>query len=365
MTEKSMTDKFRVGFIGVGRPWKSEGATGFGMAYEHARGYEESGQCELVACADINEENGQAFAEKTGAGKVYTDYPKMMAEQNLDIVSICTWPHLHAPMTIAAAEAGVKAIHCEKPMATSWGEAREMARVCDERGVNLTFNHQRRFLQPFHIARELAHDGTIGELRRLEGQCGDMYDWGTHWLDMFFFYNNETPAEWVLGQVDSRQERKVFGVPLETQAVCRFKFQNGVDGLLETGHGSGGAVAHRLIGTDGIVEVRNDAPHVRVLSAKALGWRDIEQPDNLHGPDMVVRAIKDIVDALATGRESMLSARNALRATEVIFATYESSRRRARIDLPLTTSDNAFVSMLSDGLVGASWTGAGNRGAGL
>jgi predicted dehydrogenase len=361
-----MTDqKFRVGFIGVGRPWKSEGATGFGMAYEHARGYQESGQCELAACADISEENGKAFAEKTGTAKVYTDYPAMLAEQNLDIVSICTWPHLHAPMTIAAAEAGVKAIHCEKPMATSWGEAREMARVCDERNVKLTFNHQRRFLQPFQIAKRLAHDGTIGELRRIEGQCGDMYDWGTHWLDMFFFYNRETPAEWVLGQVDSRQERKVFGVSLETQAVCRFAFQNGVEALLETGHGTGGPTAHRLIGTEGIIEVRNDAPHVRFLSAQKPGWQTVDQPDNLHGPDMVTRAIKDIVQALATGEESMLSARNALRATEVIFATYESSRRRARIDLPLTTEDNAFVSMLSDGLVGASWTGAGNRGAGL
>ena len=348
-----MTDqKFRVGFIGAGRPQNTEGATGFGMAYQHADGYVRTGQCELVAVSDLSAENAQAFADKYGIPHTYGDYPAMLAAGNLDIVSICTWPHLHAAMTIAAAESGVKAIHCEKPMATSWGEAREMARVCEERGVHLTFNHQRRFLGPFGKARDLVDAGEIGKLVQIEGNCGDLYDWGTHWLDMFFFYHHETPAKWVLAQIDSREEKKVFGVPLENQGLCEFQFEDGVRAFLATGRDSHEAVAHRLIGTEGIVEVLWDAPFVRVLNAKSGGWRVIEQPDNLHGPDSVERAMADVVDALATGRESMLSARNALRATEVIFASYESSRRRGRVDLPLATEDNAFVSMLEAVMVG-------------
>ena len=352
-----MTEQpFRVGFIGAGRPWKSEGATGFGMAYQHADGYVRTGRCELAAVSDLNAENAQAFADKYGIPKTYGDYPAMLAEEKLDMVSICTWPHLHATMTIAAAEAGVKAIHCEKPMATSWGEAREMARVCEERGVKLTFNHQRRFLAPFGKARDLVDAGEIGKLVQIEGNCGDLYDWGTHWLDMFFFYHHDTPAKWVLAQIDSREEKKVFGVPLENQGLCEFQFEDGVRAFLATGRDAQETAAHRLIGTEGIVEVLWDAPYVRVLNASSGGWRVIEQPDNLHGPEGVERAIADVVDALATGRESQLSARNALRATEVIFAAYESSRRRGRVDLPLTTEDNAFVSMLEAGQVGHART---------
>src|SRR3954451_9912095 len=141
-------------------------------------------------------------------------------------------------MVIAAAEGGAKAIHCEKPMAPTWGEARAMARACDERRVQLTFNHQRRFLAPFQTARQLVRDGAIGDLRRIEGACGDIIDWGTHWLDMFFFYNGETPAEWVIGQIDSREDRSVFGLPLETQGLCQVKFQNDVRGVLFTGYDS-------------------------------------------------------------------------------------------------------------------------------
>jgi predicted dehydrogenase len=344
--------RFTVGFIGVGRPRSTEGATGFGMAYEHADGYLQSGRCDIVACADINEDNAKAFAEKYGAKRVYTDYHKMLSDGGLDFVSISTWPHLHAEMVIDAARSGVKAIHCEKPMSVTWAEAKEMVRVADENHVKLTFNHQRRFLAPFGEAKKLAHNGTIGELVRIEGNCNDMYDWGTHWLDMFFFYNNETPAEWVIGQIDSRTERKVFGVALENQGVCDFRFKNGVRGLLQTGRDNYEPAAHRLIGTEGIVEVRWDAPYVRYMSNKTTGWQIVEQPDHLHGPNGVERAMADIVDALATGRDSMLDAHNAIRATEVIFATYESSRRRARIDLPLTIEDNPFLSMLEKGEIG-------------
>ena len=343
---------FRVGFIGVGRPWNTEGSTGFGMAYQHADGYTQTGRCTLAACADLSDGNAQAFAEKYGVPHTYSDYHKMLAEEKLDIVSVCTWPHLHAPMTIAAARAGVKAIHCEKPMAPTWGDAKEMARVCDEHGVRLTFNHQRRFLGPFQAARKQVAAGAIGELIRLEGNCGDIYDWGTHWLDMFFFYHNETPAQWVMAQIDSREAHNVFGVALENQALCEFQFADGVRAFLATGRDADEPAAHRLIGTEGMIEVRGDAPHVRLMNAQTAGWQTVEHEDDLHGPHAVEWAMADIVDALATGRESMLSARNALRTTEVIFAAYESSRRRGRVDLPLTTEDNAFLSMLAAGEIG-------------
>src|SRR5438477_9270067 len=125
-----------------------------------------------------------------------------------------------------------------------------MARACDERGVQLTFNRQRRFLAPFQAARQLVRDGEIGDLRRIEGACSDMIDWGTHWLDMFFFYNEETPAAWVIGQIDSRQERSIFGLPVEDQGLCHFKFRNEVRAVLFTGFEAQIGCANRLEGSE-------------------------------------------------------------------------------------------------------------------
>ena len=74
----------------------------------------------------------------------------------------------------------------------------------------------------FQKARQLLRSGAIGQLQRMEATCPNMFDWGTHWFDMLFFYNDETPAEWVIGQIELRGSEKVFGVPVEGQAFpCR------------------------------------------------------------------------------------------------------------------------------------------------
>jgi UDP-N-acetylglucosamine 3-dehydrogenase len=78
---------------------------------------------------------------------------------------------------------------------------------------------------------------------------------------------------------------------------------------------------------------------LRVRGKGDAGWRDVhvqvtdEAQENLS--EVVGRGVLDLIDALKTGREPELSARRALRATELIFATYESSRRGGRVELPL------------------------------
>jgi len=336
---------FKVGIIGCGRRGKA-----------HARGYAASRDAEIVACADPNRENAEALAkeQKVPESKVYADYERMLEVEEPDVVSICTWPGLHAQMVIDSAEAGVKAVFCEKPMAPTWGESKRLYQACVDSGVVIAFCHQRRFGATFIKAKELANDGTIGELHRVEGYCSNLFDWGTHWFDMFFFYNNEEPAEWVMGQIGWEEERTVFGVPVETHGLSYVKWRNGVYGLLVTGPDVGRPGSNRLIGTKGIIEVKGSA--LRVMHEGASGW---EEPDltGVVPPGYTIAqattlAVLDLIDCLKTGREPVLSGRKALQATELIFATYESSRRRARIHLPLDIEDSPLLTMLGTGMIG-------------
>ena len=350
MTSKSDSAAYRVGIIGCGRPLRSEGATGFGMAHRHAMGYAASPHTELVALADISLENAEAFKKEHGGDAIYQDYQRMLAEADLDIVSVCVWPHLHAEMVLAAAEAGVQAIHCEKPIAPTFGEARRMVESCERNRVQLSFNHQRRFTPPFGAARRLLREGAIGSLQRIEGRCPDMNDWGTHWFDMMHFYNDETPAAWVMGQIDISEIRTIFGMAHETQGISHIRFQNGVDGLLVTGLDLPTGAANRLLGSDGIIEVGvSQKIGIRILNDQSSGWRNIDTEGTIHELDAVQKGIIDLVEALRDGREPELSGRRALRAAELTFATYESSRRRGRVDLPLDIDDSPLQTMLASG----------------
>ena len=342
--------KLRVGVIGTGNPAQGASRMGFAMAYQHADAYAKLGNCQLVACADIKAENAEAFAEKYQVPNIYLSHQAMLAQEDLDLVSICVWPHLHAQMAIDAVESGVRAIHSEKPMADTWDNARQMAGVAAEKSVQLTFNHQRRFGKPFSMAKDLLKAGEIGDLLRLEAACGDIYDYGTHYIDMFGFYNQDLPAKWVMGQIDYRTENLVFGATVENQAIALWEYENGVFGMIATGMGDRAIGVHnRLIGTKGIIEVGVGNVHLRIRQDQGE-WKNIDTAgEHLHGPGYIDRAIADVVTSLEARIESELSARRALNATEIIFAVYESSRRRGRVDLPLNIGDNPLVAMVESG----------------
>ena len=346
---------FRVGFIGTGKDPDKPGRTGYAMAYQHAAGYRAAGEkCQMVACADLVRERAEAFAERFGLDRVYTDYHEMLAAEELDIVSVCTWPHLHEQMVVDCAEAGVRAIHCEKPMASTWGGAKRMARVCQEKGVRLTFNHMRRFGRPFRLAKELLDAGEIGRLQRIESGFGNLYDYGSHNFDMCGYFNDQVPGEWVIAQIDYTKEALIFGAHNENAALALWKYANGVCGYTATGLGHDVVGAHqRLIGEEGVIEVGpagERAPMLRIRRTGDAHWEAIDcGGEHCHGPGYHERGVVQIVQCLEDGTTSELCAANALQATEIIFACWESSRRRGIVHLPLDVDDNALAAMVESG----------------
>lgn len=340
--------KWKVGLIGCG-----------GRGRGHARGYMASPDVELVACADPVAENAKKLSEEFGVARTYSDHMEMLQKEKPDIVSVCVWTGLHLPLIRDAVAAGVKAIHAEKPMAPTWGDSKEIYRLVTDAKVLTTFCHQRRFAPHYVKTVELLHAGAIGEIVRFEGRCPNMFDWGTHWFDMLFYFNDDEPAESVLAQIDAEgPPRTAFAIPVENQGVSVISYKNGRQGIILTGMSKGPGEDLRIIGTEGVIEIlahRN--PPLRMLRSAGSGW---ELPDlstvTPKGDDTVL-SVLDLIDCLKTGREPKLSVHNAIRATELIFATYESSRSRKRIDLPLQTDDSALLTMLEQGVIGPNRKG--------
>lgn len=339
----------KVAIIGCGRPQISP--QGFGMAHRHWAGYAASGRCTLAAVADIRRENAESFvAEHAPQAAIFTDYREMMAAVRPDLVSVCLWPHLHAEAVCALAPFKPRAILCEKPMDNHWDAALRMHEVCREHGVLLGINHQRRFNLPIAKARELLDQGEIGRLLRLEGAWGTLADSGTHVIDLMFFFNHDTPADWVLGQIDTRNSTRVFGAINPGHGVTAFRFKNGVRALYHFGqdHRDLGALL-RLTGEQGEIEIGFDAPWLRIRRAGQPAWEIVDTGENIHDDKAIYRGIAEILACLDSGAVPQLASERALRATEVIFATYASAGRRARIDLPLPPGPCVMLSLLASG----------------
>ena len=255
---------------------------------------------------------------------------------------------------VAAARAGVKGIYCEKPMADTWRGAKTMVEVCDAHGVKLAFNHQRRYGAPFRKAKALLDGGEIGNLQEVSFGAGNLYDYGSHLFDLCNYFNDERPAKWMIAQIDYRHESLVFGAHNENQAFALWQYENGVHGVASTGAGAGLINCHnRLVGDRGVIEIGPFGEGLPVLRIKRQGRTEWEAIDcgreDCHGPGYIERAIADFVEKLIRGEDSELCGRNALRATELIFAAWESSRRRGRVDLPLDVPGNALEEMVAQG----------------
>jgi predicted dehydrogenase len=335
------------------------------MAHRHAPGYQALGdKCKIVACCDLAPERAKAFADAFGVPATYTDYHEMLEKERLDMVSICTWPHLHEQMTVDCAEAGVKAVHCEKPMAITWGGCKRMVRACEENGVQLTFNHMRRFGGPFRKAKALLDAGEIGDLVLMQYGESNLYDGGTHHMDMQGFFNDQKPAVWAIAQIDYRTEMLVFGSHNENVAYGLWKYENGVFGQCVTGVRDAAAAVvgayDKLIGTEGVIEVGPlpvgpERPLLRIKRKSSTEWESIDtEGEGLHGRNDVplayhMRAVAHAVECLESGTEPEHGAKNALRSTEIIFACWESSRRRGMVEMPLDVEDNPLAALVESG----------------
>lgn len=116
----------------------------------------------------------QEFATRFGWEHYTTDWREVVADPEIDLVDIAAPNDLHAPIALAAAEAG-KAIFCEKPLARDLAEALEMLRAVERAGVPhmVCFNY--RFLPAIRLAKRLIDEGLIGKIRQFRALY--LQDW--------------------------------------------------------------------------------------------------------------------------------------------------------------------------------------------
>ena len=144
--------KLKVGVIGVG-----------GIARTHMPGWEASEHAEVVAGADINEAVLQPWGEKYTVSKLFTDSADLFRDPDIDIIDICTPNNYHAPLSIAAMQAG-KHVLCEKPLAPTPAAIRDMIASRDASGKMLMTAQHFRFRGSSKAMKAEIEAGAVGDI---------------------------------------------------------------------------------------------------------------------------------------------------------------------------------------------------------
>ncbi|MBI4552678.1 MAG: Gfo/Idh/MocA family oxidoreductase [Candidatus Latescibacteria bacterium] len=305
----------------------------------------------LVAICSRREEQARYSAQQFGAELATTSFEQVLRHPGVEAVHLCVPHDLHAPMAIAAADAG-KHILTEKPIAMTVEDADRMIEAADRVGVVLMVSHNQRFLQHHQRAKDLVASGTIGEVflcrgvfqgyspikgwRHKVAQVGGgvLIDSGIHRIDLL---------RWIVGEVASVQGESGRFIHQEMEgedtAVILLRFVTGAIGQVICSWGVKTPIRDEslvLCGTKGTIWAENSTLSLRMAVEEAPGQMGPIQDESLLAvsyPDSVKLAIAHFLECIEEHKQPVVTAVDAREAVRIAQAAYRAIQTGERVSL--------------------------------
>lgn len=321
-----------------------------------------SDKVNLYAVCDIIEEKARKLACTFGVKNCYTDYKKMLEDDSINLVCICTPSGMHAEMAVDCAKAG-KNVLCEKPLDVTHEKLDMMIKAFARTSLKLGSIFQYRTYSGIIKAKKMLDSGKLGKVYYANGYCkvyrGPEYykkaDWrGTWKLDGGGCLMNQAVhaidiLSWLNGDVESLKA-DVFtlarDIEVEDTAFALLNFKNKSKGFFH-------ATTLCNPGIGNKVEIQCEKGRIEFVVPSTTLYKFNEKGHILKVPldDKVILednsandpiAIKDqghvdlvrnIADAITNGTQPYITGQDGRHAVDVILAIYESSRQQKEIKL--------------------------------
>jgi predicted dehydrogenase len=339
------------------------GVVGLGMGRHHITGYQGHPAARVTAIADVDETRLNEIGDRFNLPRRYASVEAMLAAEKLDVVSVATPNKFHMPVTMTAFEAGCHVL-CEKPMAMSAGEARQMLAAAESAGKRLMINFSYRFTEQSMALKQQVDNGILGEVyfgrtvwhrrRGLPGfggwfgqkalsGGGPLIDLGVHRLDLALWLMGYPRPVWVLGSTYdhlalelARQVNARYDV--EDLAVGLVKFANGATLVVEASWAANiqerEHMETRLYGTKAGLVQRNYEETYK-FEAEIYLEKDGSHFDmKLHPPyPPAPHSAYHFIDSIVTGKPHIATGAEGLLVMEILDALYASAESGAPVQI--------------------------------
>ena len=318
----------------------------------HARAIDAIDGAELYGVTDVYEPSRISFAEQFGV-KCFDSAEQLFTCSEIDAVCICTPSGLHAPLAIAAANAG-KHIVVEKPMAITHEEIEGILTACKQNNVKMAVISQLRFAPGVRALKEAIDKGLMGkivvaDLSMKYFRSQEYYDkggWrGTWEMDGGGALMNQgihgvDILQYLMGPVKSVSaitRTLVRNIEVEDTAVAILEFENGALGQIvgTTSISPGSQRVIEISGSDGNITMIEDKITAWNVDAPLPPKEALPDPDNIYdtsnnpqnfGIAGHTRQLSDMVDAIREDRDPKVTQYDGKLPVEIILAIYESSK---------------------------------------
>jgi len=337
----SSSHTYRVGVIGIGK----RGA-------QLARICSQLSNTQIVAAADMNPEHLERAVTEFGEIVCYDHHRALLDQEELDFIIIGTWGLERRVPTVDSANAGIKGLFIEKPMATSLADCDAMIEACRKSGTVLTVGHQHRWWPDYRLIRDKLRAGAIGKLTHgyFYWSNGRVGSFGTHMFDMLNIVV-DSEVEWISGRLDPTSKPwPQWPDILDPAAMGFIVYRNGVRIALDAMEDVRQPIDILLFGTEGRIHILEDGANVSYW-LRADGSTDYQdpllekpfelpaQPENRHDAGTLA-GLAELIECIETGSEPSSTGAHGRQALEIIAAIHLSSRQNMQmVHLPLADED--------------------------
>lgn len=311
--------ELRIGVVGCG-----------GIGAVHLRSWGKVEGARVVAACDVD----PARAEASG-GTVYTDWESLLDSEQLDALDICTPPHLHADVAVAALSRGIPTL-CEKPLARNPEEARKISEAAAASGTLLMTAFCHRFEPGVEYVRGLIDDGTLGRVLMFRNRFGTRFngvedrwfsnaevagggtlmDTSIHSVDLFRHLVGEVAS--VAGATRTFNPA-IQGV--EDSAAILLTAESGAIGVIEASWMTPwSANVVEVYGENGAAVIDYDNGQTRYRLQGGDAWIQMPSDDR----SRFVEELRHFVAVLRGEQSLRVSGHDGLRAVEVIYQAYQN-----------------------------------------
>ena len=319
--QSKQSAKYRLGVVGCGN-----------ISKQHLAAIARIPELKVTAIADISESALKSVGSGYGIESRYDDYRKMFDSEGLDIVLISLWPKLHAEVANAAAAQGIRAVLCEKPIASNLAEARAMVETARDAGTLLVIGHQHRFNPHLVLARRLIQRGEIGTVRQASCHCSSsLINNGSHLIDGLLYLLSDPKVVSVEGRIRCTKGLTDRDQPVEESSDGVIRLENGIESRIEMGEGAEPEVGWYFEGDRGRMDVRIEA--LRVTGKGHRKAKTIRRAGIFSMRAQMEEIVACIQDPACTHRGE---AKKGYAAMEVLVGLLESARIEQAVQMPVT-----------------------------
>jgi predicted dehydrogenase len=336
--------KLRVGIAGCGRmgaATRAEQLQQMGKNWiplSHADGVKAVPEFSLAALCDADESVVKAAAVRYGVREVHTDWRNMLRDTKLDVLCVATRSDIRPDILADAADAGIRAVHCEKPLALSVGEGLRAAQAIERKKIAFSYGTLRTYMQVFRDSRDIAASGALGRLQSITvkfGRGGLMWN-HPHSVSALCMFSGTREVDFVQANL-AYDRTQASGKLIDTDPLllsATVGFSNGVTGHIVDQDG----LTVEIAGADGALSIVGDgAWTIRLdysawLNCDPRKWEFSKDETEASGR---LCALRELRDAIRAQHKPSLSIMDAFAEHRILFAMAQSDLeggRRIRLD---------------------------------